>query len=196
MRVFPPSARSRRPRSEPPVQLARFGEARWQRLHRDKPWVWDGDLHHRLPHEHREAHHGAGQHRPVSDGAGGHQTGTLPRDGVPETDQQQQQTCSAAALTLTLRWSVSWHEAMLTLRAACPTSWGAHVLRFGWDATYLLSGCVNICICLLRSLVSLDYFVIHFNKSNWYFWKSTIWCIYEMFFVTFVIHLNHFIILS
>lgn len=35
--LFPSTARSRRPRPEPPVQLARFGEARRQRLHRDQP---------------------------------------------------------------------------------------------------------------------------------------------------------------
>uniref|UniRef100_A0A8C4IG25 Uridylate-specific endoribonuclease n=1 Tax=Dicentrarchus labrax TaxID=13489 RepID=A0A8C4IG25_DICLA len=34
---IPSTARSGRPRSEPPVQLARFGEARRQRLHRDQP---------------------------------------------------------------------------------------------------------------------------------------------------------------
>ena len=106
--VFLSTAWSRRPRPEPPVQLARFGEARRQRLHRDQPRVWDGDLHRRLPPEHRQEHHSAGQHRPVSDGAGGHQTRPLPRDGVPKTAQQQQQTPEAA---LALMWRFLWSDA-------------------------------------------------------------------------------------
>lgn len=87
---------SRRPCFEPAVQLAWIGQARWQHLHRDQPRVWNGRLYHHLPHEHREEHHRAGQHWPVSDGVGGRQTRALPWDSVPQTAQQQQQAFKAA----------------------------------------------------------------------------------------------------